>query len=287
MNEKQAREIIENHHAKMPSMGMISQSQSSMRNWCPGGTNPKIRTITADNQDWVLKFCNNNNRCVPEICEREVLISLLGKAVGVPVVDAWVIPSECALPTLEQNNRKEDHVIREKVVLMPLLSGVTINKSRSQAGEILSNKAVLAANIFAFMHWVGDEDRGLEDMMLVNNEIILIDNGLCGPGPSDKIRGYHPTPEVYNYEMITKKCYGGGKRSFVAFVIRDLKLSLEKLSFPPVIGRIESLTDGAIAAFATSLLLDGYVTEKLIMRRDSLQTDYAEWLIKAIDKCNC
>ena len=171
MNEKQAHEIIENHHAKMPSLGVIAQS--SMENWFPGGTNPKILATTADNQVWVMKFCNNNHGRIPEICEREVLISLLGKAVGVRVVNAWVIPSKCALPILEVNYRKEHHVIQEKIVLMPMLSGNTIAKSRAQAGELLSNKSDLASDIFAFMHWVGDEDRGLEDMMLVNNEIIL------------------------------------------------------------------------------------------------------------------
>jgi hypothetical protein len=136
------------------------------------------------------------------------------------------------------------------------------------------------ADVFAFMHWVGDEDRGLTDIMLVNGQFVLIDNGLCGPGPDDRLRGYHPDAGVFSTDQILKKCYPG-KPSLVAFVLRDAKLPREQFECPPVLRRIADLSDQDVIDICQTAKVGSQVADVLNTRRLTLNDDYRGWLASA------
>jgi hypothetical protein len=170
---------------------------------------------------------------------------------------------------------------------MPMLVGSTVSQSRAETIEAIRAAPGQAANVFAFMHWVGDEDRGLADVFLVKNELILIDNGLCGPGRDCLVRGAHPNPEVYraNSEALVKKCYPG-KQSLVAFVFRDSGVSAMKMREPKAIENIEAIPDRAVTQMVQVAGLPSWIGEVLILRKPLLRSSYLEWLSQAIQVCS-
>ena len=50
-------------------------SSLALRQAIAGGQNPKYFAVTKSSI-WLVKFCRNNNGHVPEVCEREALVSL-------------------------------------------------------------------------------------------------------------------------------------------------------------------------------------------------------------------
>ena len=140
-------------------------------------------------------------------------------------------------------------------------------------------------NALAFLHWLGDEDRGLTDVMFERDDFVLIDNGLCGPGTHSWLRGYHPTPDAYSRARIILKCYGGGKKSFVEFLLKDLAIDPQLLGGAQMIERIEAFDDDAIAFICTSTGVNAKAGRILMARKLSLRGDYAEWLRQAVKLC--
>jgi hypothetical protein len=230
---------------------------------------------------WVVKFAVNHGGRAPESCKREVLISLLGQALGVPVVDAWTIPTDGQLELVEPLH---NDAIRDHAVLMPLLPGEAVAGVENAAKAAVSQSPADAADIFAFMHWVGDEDRSLLDVILVDGRFVLIDNGLCGPGRDGRIRGYHPMPDT-NPTRLVLKCYGGGKRALVEFVLCDAAVPSALLADPPVISRIEALGDTAVEKFVRASNVEGWVADVLNARKSTIRSEYSEWLSQAVEVC--
>lgn len=147
------------------------------------GQNILLRVVSDLGSEWILKFCRSSDDIAHEVCKREELTSLFGSLLDVPVGNAWVIPSSIISTDLIQQETYTD-LIRDEFVIMPLYEGQTISDSKETA-KIVARKCVSdVANMFGFMHWLGDEDRGLDDIMFKKDEyeceIILIDNGLCG-----------------------------------------------------------------------------------------------------------
>ncbi len=118
------------------------------------------------------------------------------------------------------------------------------------------------ANLFAFMQWVGDEDRGLADIYLANGDLVLIDNGLCGPGRDALMQGAHPYPEQYrgNQAAIVKKC-NPGKPSLVAFILRDLRIPARELQRAAVIEDIEVLPDNVVLQIVEAAGLSPWIAD--------------------------
>jgi hypothetical protein len=242
-----------------------------------GGNNPKRRAVTPDGTRFVVKWSKNNDNRVPEINERDQLTAVLGSLVGVPVVQAWVVPSsslpDAGLPPDEANAP----LVRDKCVVMPFLGGPTVAMSKPASAIRVAWNPAAVADIFAFMHWIGDEDRGLDDVILDGDRLVLIDNGLCGPGrPESPLRGYHPQWEVFREENRLKKCYGG-KPSLVAFVFRDLRLPHGFFASPPVIERINDVTHEELQVLADYCGVERRVADVLIGRKASLASDFQDW----------
>src|SRR5262249_55019926 len=81
-------------------------------------------------KEGVVKFAINRGGRAPGASKREHLISLLGQAVGVPVVDAWTIPTDGLLHLVEPLH---EEAIRDHAVLMPRLAGETVERVRDAA----------------------------------------------------------------------------------------------------------------------------------------------------------
>ncbi len=273
--------------AARPSESDIRQFQLS--SFDGGGWNKMWRAKGPGGTDWLIKICRNTRERTPEICERELWISLLGKVVGIPVVDAWVVCTNLFedLDLSDSDESSRGKLIRDKCVLMPLLKGETVQKKREAAASCIGRKPEAAADIFAFMRWVGDEDRGLCDVMLVDGELVLIDNGLCGPGDDALLRGYHPTPEAYqnNNNWRVKMCNCSGKRSLVSFVLRDLELPHRLFATPPALERIIRLSDDAVYRTAEEAGIKRDYAKILVDRKQAAYRDYDEWFGEASNLC--
>jgi hypothetical protein len=282
MTFEDIQRLIETHTSNRPSsddlIGMCFEK------WHPGGANPKYLATDSNDAKWIVKFCKNDANRVPEICDREVLISLFGKVLTVPVVESWTISVNEINIDINDIARYEREIVRDKAVLMRMLIGDTVGHNRTAAAAVIEHAPERVADLFAFMYWVGDEDRGLEDVFIAGDYLTLIDNGLCGPNVHDFLRGYHPFPEVYQYDNRVKMCYGG-KSSFVAFVLRDCRIQQSILNNPAVLERIEQLDFKSIVNITRSLSLSDYVAIKLSNRTLTLRNEYADWLKRAVTLC--
>lgn len=275
-----AADVIERHRNACPTAEMLRSLRLEL--FSAAMPNYRLRS-EGDAGSWFIKFCMNVNGRIPDICEREVLISLLGEMLDVPVVSAWSIPTNhlpnCQLP-------KDRSLIIEKAVVMPWLNGSTIDRDRAQAEQLVRAAPSRIADLFAFMHWVGDEDRGLVDVFLEQDRLVLIDNGLCGPGRDSLLRGAHPSSGTYHTQpdSVVKMCWPD-KASLVAFVLRDVRVSVTEIRSPEVIERILALSDAAIQAIVQAAGLGSWVADILILRRELVRASYLEWLAKAVRVC--
>lgn len=271
-------ELIRRHAGRCPDRKARESWRVARWNlpgkWMLLATNPA-------GKEWVVKVSIDHGNRAPETCKREHLISLLGQAVGVPAVDAWTIPTDGLLHLVEPLH---EEAIRDHAVLMPRLAGEVVERVRDAAKAAVTESPADAADIFAFMHWIGDEDRSLADVMLVDGRLVLIDNGLCGPGRDSRIRSYHPMPDPDPTRLVLK-CYGGGKPALVEFVLRDAAVSSNLLADPPVISRIEALGDAAVENFVGASSVEGWVADVLNARKSTLRSEYTGWLSRAVEVC--
>ena len=249
----------------------------------PGSQNSKFFATTSPRL-WFVKVCRNYYQRAPEVCEREALASLLGRTLGVSIMNAWAISTSLLSINLPTEKSDKD-LILDRVVMMDLVMGKTVQDDQVRAAQWVEANGARVADIFAFMHWIGDEDRGLSDVMLDPTGLVLIDNGLCGPGQNDKLRGYHPTPEVYTPDRILLKCYGGGKPSFVEFVLKIGGMKLGELRLPGVIPKIAALSLDDLREIIECVGVPENNAQVLYERGQNLSEDYAKWFDEAISYC--
>jgi hypothetical protein len=121
-------------------------------------------------------------------------------------------------------------------------------------------------------------------VMLTENQITLIDNGLCGPGDSPKLRGYHPFATAFTEDRIVMKCYPN-KASFVEFVLGHRDLPVGALAVPNVIDWIGALSDEAIHEIVRGAGVNAVVARTLNDRKRTLAADYRDWLGRAVELC--
>ncbi len=236
---------------------------------------------------WLVKFCRNDYDRVPEVCEREAMTSLFGLLLGVPAVEAWVVPTPKLATNPVQHIRDWD-LIQDRFVLMRYVDQEPAGsfEENPTAGALrVKSRINEIGNALAFLHWLGDEDRGLTDVMFERDEFVLIDNGLCGPGTDNRLRGYHPTPDAFSRARIILKCYGGGKKSFVEFLLKDLAIDPHLLGGRQMIERIEAFDDDPIALICALTGVNAAAGRILMARKHSLRNDYAEWLQQAVELC--
>jgi hypothetical protein len=174
----------------------------------------------------------------------------------------------------------------KQCLVMPELCGKSLDKvPKSELKTTLVGKEPQIADLLAFSHWIGDEDRGTADVMLECDELMYVDNGLCGPAGSKKLRGAHPHQDMFNDEAIAKKCFPG-KPSFVAAVLRDAQVTQASLASPHVIQRLCQTSPAIIASLLDlSGIRDARFEAVLSSRTITLRADYDSWLKSAISFC--
>jgi len=272
-----ATQIIEDYWGARPSDQEIRTFD--LRPFPAGGHNVKFRATSATGT-WIIKFCRHDDQRVPEVCRREAMASLFGRIVSVPVVDAWVLPADL----IERHRPEQDgQLILDEFVLMREVKGKAFEENRLAGAARIGMQAESVGDVLAFMHWIGDEDRGLADVMYEGNNFLLIDNGLCGPGNNPKLRGYHPDPNAFSHDRVIMKCYGGGKQSFVEFIIKEVEFNVQRLQEPAVLRRIGGLDDGVVKEVVERLGIDVPVAKTLIERRSTIAADYDSWLAEAVE----
>lgn len=278
INNKVAK-LIQQHESKRPNVNDLSSIE--LERCFMESTNTLFRC--KDSKPALLfKFCRAEDARLPLICEREEFVSIMGTVLGIPVVNAWVFPTN-QLPAVEID---KSQFIIDKCVVMELLPAKTVHDSQDEASKIVLNNVMAIANTFAFLHWIGDEDRGTKDVLVHDSSLVLIDNGLCGPAPDRAIRGAHPAKQVYvnHPDAMIKMCFHG-KPSLVAFVFRHLKVTALAFRQPKVLVSIKELTDESISQIVAAAHLPQWIADTLILRREILDHSYLEWLSSAAHVC--
>lgn len=244
------------------------------------GVNQSALATSNTHGEWFIKICRDPGS-VPDICEREELASLLGEMAEVPVVDAFCVPTATFGAVAELFPLALD-LMTDRCVAMHRIAGSTVSLDPEGASRFIRSHPDKLADIFAFSLWIGDEDRGLDDVMLENGSLVLIDNGLSGPGRSSVLRSAHPAECLYRPIDVTRMCFPF-KKSFVEFAIRRLSEPNRQLAVPKVIDRIAGLRDTDLEQAVLHSQLPPWMASALVQRRDTLGDDYVKWLKAAAD----
>lgn len=222
-----------------------------------------------------IKFCKHDSK-VFDICKREELASIIGELIGVPVVKAWCLP----MSHLTSPPSLGPEFVPNEFVVMPLLDGGSFQQYRDAAASIVKSRIDQIKDVFAYMHWIGDDDRGIADVMTEGDHFVLVDNGLTGPPLfQTPLRGSHPYPHMLtnNRGQIVKKCIHE-KPSLVAFVVRDVGVSSDRLRDPSVISRIELVEEDVLREIVSDLGMDSRIASQLIERKNTLRSDFTLWI---------
>jgi hypothetical protein len=210
------------HNSRRPCFTDASWTFSRLEN--PAG-NARCVAIHSDGAKILLKICRDPGG-VPEICKREYLCSMLGVGFGLSVVQSWCVP----VPSkIESQLSSDANIIRSECVAMEQLPGRNVGdclqSSDSASRQTICKQVSEIESLLVFAYWLGDEDRGLGDVMLSDGQIVFIDFGLSGPGNHKSRRGAHPHGGYYKPIDLVRMCVKG-KLSFAGLVMEQLKLPI-------------------------------------------------------------
>lgn len=223
------------------------------------------------------KICRHNS-VVQDICEREQFTSMMAEILEVKFVSAWI----SSIPDGVLIEQVQPEYVRDRIVLMDHIHGNTASEAPDLSATILSNQAASIGDLLCFMHWIGDEDRGLNDIMLVNDDFLAIDGGLCGPREESGVfRSAHPHIKSYPPKHILRKCYPKKEPSLVEFVINVVSLDIKQLQDPRIIESINTLHDDSIKQVVDASGLAPYIADIMIDRKKSIAQDFHDWLREA------
>ncbi len=213
-----------------------------------------------------------------DICEREEMASIFGHLLNIPVVRAWSSLTDGIV--FPSGTETLCNVV--KCVIMDWIDGNSLLQDKTAAETVVRSQIQVFADIFAYMQWIGDDDRGLEDIMMVGNKLLLVDNGLTGPPTIDSpLRSAHPGIELFAHNpiQVLKRCVPS-KPSFVAFVMRDLRVSCDELKHPDFIDRCVALHSDDLHGIIEGLGMQPSIANVLDSRRQTLRDEYHEWIEK-------
>lgn len=260
-------EVIQDHNNKRPLLKGHANALDGVF-----GQNAKFRL-----EEYFLKVSKHENNKVLDICEREEVASIFGQKLEIPTVLAWTVKTDQVVfsRTFDQEWVQGKCVAMEFVAGIPLcciLQEIAVQTVLENVDEVF--------DIFAYMHWIGDDDKGLEDVMLRSGRLVLVDNGLTGPPmfPSP-LRSAHPYPGQWRNDpkdIARKSC--PNKSSIVEFVFKTAKVPTDHVSLPRFIERCEGLDAGGIRAVIDSVGMNPQIANTLDKRRKTLRGDYAEWI---------
>jgi hypothetical protein len=229
-----------------------------------------------DGRDYFLKWSRTAGGAVPDIVEREECISLLGQAVGVSILESWAVE----LPLPRKPGVDTGDLIRDRCSVADYVPEGSLADFISRGGRpasLATDQREVIADLLAFSMWVGDDDRGIVDIMLPGGRITYGDNALCGPGRDRRLRSAHPHPQAFTQADRWRMCFCA-KKSFVEWVLSSNR-DVFTMRRPAVIDCIERLSDDDIRRIVSHCGL--FFAATLMERRQNLATDYLAWLAAA------
>lgn len=234
---------------------------------------------------FIYKLCDNPDGRVPDIIRREVFASLVLTSLGCNVPKSWLFQHRDTLDLRFLYSKWEAPAdrIQDEFVVMERLNGVSVARMVSQhqgtqrIQEQLGMSSSKCVDLLVASYWLGDEDRGLEDVMIVDDQWYFIDFGLSGPGRSDRIRSAHPEPQCYHHKQKTLRCYGGKGISFIEFVSKVYEDLIDRINRSIMVQEIEGIAQEEIMLAVEYSQLDNQVTETLLRRQEALRQDIVEW----------
>lgn len=276
--------MVEAHIDRLPQFNPEDVWDFKLVRW---SGNPLFLARSNSSEQFLIKMCDNPRGVVPDICEREYFCSLLGQGFGLPVVRSWATNTPPKLRAIVEGMRNAPrNLILEKCVVMEFLNGSDLESKRrtdsQSVDEAIRLQARTIESFLAFAYWLGDEDRGLKDVMMVNGELVFIDFGLSGPGRHQGRRGAHPVDRYYREIDPIRMCICE-KWSFAGLVIEEVKASLA--AQPDIIDHIEAIDQTALRSVVKRSGLNDWISDDLCERVTTLRRDFADWHSKAHQSC--
>jgi hypothetical protein len=238
--------------------------------------NPRGIATSIDNRKTVIKWERTANGQVPDILKREEFFSILGRTLCLPVIEIWRIKLQ-----IKCDQAETDDLIQTEAIAMPFADSRDLGSiDSSQRGYILKSQTPTSlANLLVFSHWIGDDDRGIQDVVLFDNIVTYIDLGMCGPphpSMNSPLRSTHPGHLAYNKTAIWQKC-NPHKQSLVSQILSYCPQTFD-VNSPPAINKIELLANDDIHTIAKFSEIEPYIADELILRKKTLHDEYLEWL---------
>lgn len=242
--------------------------------------NQGFKAVTVTGKAYYVKFCRNPQNKVPDICEREVLTYLFGRLLGVPILETHIAPTNEHTPSPDG----EDFV-RGKFVYTPFMFDGDLGKIRE--AEIM--KKLIRKNIkgialtLAFYHWYGEDDRGIEDVLIDREHVYFIDHGLSGPSEKNALlESAHPSEVSYSERDIVKKCFPG-KLSLIDYLSGvTANFKLDDRNSTNVL--IDAMPERIIRHYVTEskVLHSEYFARTLVARQKNVFRRYENWMHELI-----
>lgn len=266
--------VAKQHWDSRPTLGGIATLRKNLK-----GSNKKFAMQDQDT-DWLIKISDgwgDDPRSVNDLNEREELFCILAKANGIPVIDCWRIDTRELAFEAEVQWKKND--IRDKAVASRFVHAERC--AACENGHFNESQLRDLCNVLTFCHWIGDEDRGMEDVLWLEGRPCLIDQSLSGPPSNQYIRGsrcrgthfQRNDPDLFSPEQIIKKC-PSGKPSLVAHLLRDHRV---QLPIPSALGLIQRTDLSELAEVVEYYSISTRVTEQLAERLKTLDNDFRIW----------
>lgn len=237
-----------------------------------GGHNPVFALKDQFGRAWVGKEAETAV-FIYDSLEREALASELAAEFGVPIPKTAKIIFQ-----------------GREVILSERIKGKTFRQVKEEGNldEITDKKQIL--NIMVFSHWLGDQDRHLENILAdQDGKTWSIDYGLSGPGGLNAIE--HNIYWSTTFEDYKSIGTGGGAPDYsvVHFLERSLNHVFSMEDFEDIIERIENISEERIKEIVSGYNLYKELTyarinsefaAELIRRKENLRAvfkDFVEW----------
>lgn len=242
--------------------------------------------IDKSQQKWIIKAMGQDSGA-EDIDSREELTFLIGRLVGMNIPRTLKIERSL----VKNLDDFDDITSMHKLVAVRYIDGSVASRVDGSIFPTAFTTDVVS-NIFAFYLWIGDEDRGLDDVVIdSSNKAWLIDHGLTGPNGSTILRSAHPHESDYEEEPSAKILMCFPRKKSLLQKCLDSKIS--PVVNPEMIDRIKSLDELSLTRVVNSFRLvnrkgqpftSQYISI-LLDRQKTLTTDYSDWLsrVKALD----
>lgn len=160
--------------------------------------------------------------------EREELTYHIGASLGLPILEVM---------------KNRGQTISTRFSTSPYIESGNLSDSKEALGDVPRE---LVGEALAFYGWIGEIDRGTQDVLIEDGRIVFIDHGLSGPNDPNFISA-HPLEADYPEDNLISLCFAG-KESFFVEAIKHGKRPLKNMD--PFIKDIEGFSRSTLPKLA-------------------------------------